>query len=237
MYAFEDEMDALRWAETNAVDVAFLDIELHSMNGLEVAEELLRIHPQIAIVFCTSYEQYAVKAIKMHIDAGYLIKPLRKSQIHEEIDHIAEKRMQRQRLKVKCFGEFEALVDNRPLETKRKKTKELLAYLIDRRGAAVTTAQICVVLWEEEIIDNKKRDMFYHLVADLKGSLDAVGLNDVFLSGSSGYSINTGAVDCDYYRMLEGDEKAARQYIGEYMNQYSWAETTNSWLAREVRKW
>ena len=234
VYTFDDENDALEWAETHSLDVAFLDVELHQINGLELAKEILKIHPQAAIVFCTSYEQYAVKAIKMHIDAGYLIKPFRKSQVHEEIDHIAEKRLQRQRLKVKCFGDFEALVDNHPLALKRKRTKELLAYLIDRRGASVTTAQICAALWEDDSIDDKKRDMLYHLVADLRTTLDAYGLHDVFASGRNGYSVNTEAVDCDFYRMLAGDEQAARQYTGEYMNQYSWAEYTNSWLEREI---
>lgn len=236
VHAFEDEIDALEWAGLHACDVAFLDIELHSMNGLEVAEKLLEIHPQMAIVFCTSYEQYAVRTIKMHIDAGYLVKPFRKEQVHEELDHIAKNRSERHRLKVKCFGDFEVFVDNVPLKMRRRRTKELLAYLIDRRGASVTSAQICAALWEDEGPNGKKMDMLYHLVTDLRSILKKNGLDNVFISGRNGYSVNTAAVECDFYHLLDGDEQAKKLYLGEYMNQYSWAEYTNSWIERELKK-
>ena len=229
---FEDEEEALAWAKANPVDVAFLDIELHEMNGLELAQELIRIHPKISIVFCTGYEQYAVRAMKMHIDAGYLIKPFRAQQVQEEIDHIFAKRVAGKKLMVQCFGDFEVFIGGKPAEFKRKKTKELLAYLIDRRGSAVTTAKIVTVLWEGES-DDKKRDILYHLVSDLRRTLEEDELEHVFLSQNNQYSVNTGAIDCEFYRMLEGDEQARRLYSGEYMHQYSWAEYTNSWLGSE----
>ena len=234
--AFDDETDAIEWAEKHPLDVAFLDIELHTMNGLELAEELIKIHPHISIVFCTSYEQYAVRALKMHIDAGYLIKPIRKEQIHEEINHIAKKIHDSNRFRVKCFGDFEVFVNNKPLNLKRTRTKELLAYLIDRRGASVSASNLCAVLWEDESIDKKKKDMLYHLVADLKSSLEEQDLNDIFVAERNGYSVNTDNIDCDYYRMLDGDEQAKREYTGEYMSQYSWAEYTNSWLQGEINE-
>ena len=54
--AFDDEIEALEFAKRNRVDVAFLDIKLHEMDGLTLAKELIAIHPQISIVFCTGYE-------------------------------------------------------------------------------------------------------------------------------------------------------------------------------------
>lgn len=233
--AFDDEEEALEWARHNPVDVAFLDIELHSMNGLELAEKLMELHPQISIVFCTSYEQYAVRALRMHIDAGYLIKPFRSRQVQEEIDHIFAKRSDFKKLKVRCFGNFEAFAENLPIKFKRNRTKELLAYLIDRRGASVTATQLVAILWEDEGAYEKKKDMLYHLVSDLKHTLTDNGMGDVFLSQHNGYSVNTEYIDCDFYRMLEGDTYSRGLYIGEYMSQYSWAEYTNSWIADEIK--
>ena len=37
-------------------------------------------------------------------------------------------------------------------------------------------------------------------------------------------------LDCDYYRMLEGDMSAVNSFRGEYMEQYSWAEITKGSL-------
>lgn len=231
---FENEDDALEWAKSHSLDVAFLDIELHSVDGLEFAKELVELHPRISIVFCTSHEQYAVRAMKMHIDAGYITKPFRAKQIQDEIDYIAQKKGNNSKLKVVCFGDFEVFYKNKPLEFKRKKTKELFAYLIDRKGSSVTSSQLIAKLWEDDDDMEKKKDLLYHLVSDLRQTLEKKGLEDVLNSQRNGYSIYPQMIDCDYYRMLEGDEYAQRTYAGEYMTQYSWAENTNSWLEREL---
>ena len=232
--AFEDETEALEWAESNRVDLAFLDIELHAVSGLELAQRLRQIHPQISIVFCSSHEKYAVEAMNMHIDAGYLIKPFRPEQVQDEINYAINKRRKSRKLKVKCFGDFEVYTENGILEFKRKKTKELLAYLVDRRGSSVNTSQLLAVLWEDDSLDDKKRDTLYHLVSDLRRALEDNGYEEVFVSHNNGYSVNTQMMDCDFYNMLEGDKQAERQYMGDYMNQYSWAEHTNSWLDRKI---
>ena len=44
-------------------------------------------------------------------------------------------------------------------------------------------------------------------------------------------------VDCDYWRMLEGDPGALNAYRGEYMMEYSWAELTAARLYfRDMRR-
>jgi len=40
------------------------------------------------------------------------------------------------------------------------------------------------------------------------------------------------AVDCDFYRWLEGDEDPAVRYHGEYMSQYGWADEMAGQLFR-----
>ena len=37
-------------------------------------------------------------------------------------------------------------------------------------------------------------------------------------------------VDCDLYRILDGDQEALKKYGGVYLNEYSWAETRNAQL-------
>ena len=222
--AFDDEIDAIEWAQSHTVDVAFLDIELHEMNGLEVARRLLQFHPETAIVFCTGYEQYAVEALNMHIDAGYLVKPVRASRVQEEIDHIRKRKTEQYRIRAVCFGNFEVYADGVPLEFKRKKAKELLAYLIDRHGVEVTTNELCAVLWENPGNDGKYRDYVYHLIADLKKTLAKADADDVLLILNRGYAVNTKFIDCDYYRLIEHRSTETVHFLGEYMHQYTWGE-------------
>lgn len=58
------------------VDIAVLDIELQDeVNGLEIAQALQQQNPYIALVFITSYDNYAMDAWKMH-SSGFLQKPV-----------------------------------------------------------------------------------------------------------------------------------------------------------------
>lgn len=71
---FGEGEKALAWAEKHPVDVAFLDIEMRGMNGIELARHLKAIDENIQVVFVTAYEQYALEAYG--VDAiGYLLKP------------------------------------------------------------------------------------------------------------------------------------------------------------------
>ena len=53
-------------------------------------------------------------------------------------------------IKIQCFGNFEIFVGGRPLSFKRSKSKELLAYLVDRNGATCTNGEMLAVLWEDK---------------------------------------------------------------------------------------
>ena len=140
---------ALQWVESNPVDIAFLDISMRGMGGLILAERIMALWPQCKVVFCTGYSEYAVSAFQMHV-SGYLLKPITVQSVQKEIDYIKKEYSKEKMLTVRCFGNFEVFYKGEPLRFKRTKTKELLAFLIDRRGSAVTSKQICAKLWEDK---------------------------------------------------------------------------------------
>jgi len=230
VYAFEDEGEALSWCREHQADIAFLDIELHEMNGLDLAREMLAVLPELAVVFCTGYVRYALPALQMHRDVCYLVKPFRASQVQAEIDYIKSRMDRPNKLRVVTFGSFEVYSNEAPLAFRRTKTKELLAYLIDRKGAETSANTLCAVLWPDETDDERKRDYLYHLFSDLKNTLKTAGYPDAVVSRGRGYAVDPQKLDCDYYRMLEGDARARRSFVGEYMDQYSWSEPTCAWL-------
>ncbi len=73
--ACEDGGTALEAIEAHAPDVAFLDIRMPGLTGLEVAAAAAEASPKTQVVFVTAYNQYAIDAF----DRGavdYLLKPI-----------------------------------------------------------------------------------------------------------------------------------------------------------------
>ena len=218
---FSDCDEALDFVKENAVDVAFLDINMRGMGGLALAEKIISFCPECKIVFCTGYEEYAIPAFKLHA-SGYLMKPVSAKDIQVEIDNIKGIRQSQKPLTVKCFGTFEVYARGEKLTFKRSKTKELFAFLVDRNGAGVTVAEIGVALWENDV-DQKNHNYIHQLFRDLRQSLEAVGVEGIFERNNYFYSINPEKLDCDYYSYLKTGKP---EFRGEYMSQYSWAEET-----------
>lgn len=218
---FSDCDEALSFVKGNSVDVAFLDINMRGMGGLALAEKIIGVCPNCKIVFCTGYEEYAIPAFKLHA-SGYLMKPVSAKDVQEEIDNIKGIRQTEKPLTVKCFGTFEVYAKGEKLTFKRSKTKELFAFLVDRNGAGVTVAEIGVALWENNE-DQKNQNYIHQLFRDLRQSLEAVGVEGIFERNNYFYSINPEKLDCDYYEYLKTGKP---EFCGEYMSQYSWAETT-----------
>ena len=239
---FSRANDALRHITDTkeSPDVVFSDIEMPGMGGLNFAVALKRLCPEAKIIFVTAYSQYAIDAFRLHVH-GYILKPITAERVREELDYLIkentpeqepaqEEEQTRELLKVQCFGYFEVFWKGEPLMFGRRQTKELLAYLIDRKGATCTSEEIATALWEDE--DNLKhlKARIRILISDLRQTLAKIGMEDIILRRSGQIAIRRDAVDCDYYHMLDGDMEAVNAYRGEYMMQYSWAEITTGQL-------
>lgn len=114
----------------------------------------------------------------------------------------------------------------RPLLFERRKTTELFAFLVDRRGGACTAEEIAAALWEGEADVTRAKHQIRNLISDLRATLSKIGMDDLLIRKSGVLAIHSDRLDCDYYRMLEGDREARSAFQGEYMSQYSWAEPT-----------
>ena len=223
---FSNGEDALSYVKNNQIDLAFLDINMRGMGGLALAENIIKFQPNSKIVFCTGYEEYAIPAFKLHA-SGYLMKPISAEDVQGEIDNIKGIRQKEKLLEVKCFGNFEVYAKGERLLFKRSKTKELFAFLIDRKGAGMTAKQICAVLFPDDTDDDKNTAYLRQLVMDLKNALKMVGADKVLCHETPFYRIDTSLIKCDYFSYLENGKP---KFLGEYMAQFSWAEETCAML-------
>ncbi len=211
---------AFKENENNLIDIAFLDIEMPEINGIQLAKKLKKINPKINVIFVTAYDNYALDAYKLHA-SGYVTKPVNEKKVKDELEGLrydVELKTSK-KLQVKCFGNFEVFYNGVPLKFARSKSKELFAYLIDREGAAINVNELNAVLWE----DDDHKSYFRNLVSDITATLKSVGLDDVFIKRHNECFIDISKVDCDAYEYKNNNPTAIRMYRGEYMIQYEWA--------------
>ena len=230
-YGFRYTGEAIAHMENDPCDVAFLDIEMKGMNGVEVAERLLSINPNVNIIFATGFGSYREAAFDLHA-SGYLIKPITEEAVKRELDNLRRPLTSTKRLQFHTFGNFEVLYNNNPLRFKYQKTKEMLAYLVDRKGAMCSTDEIIAVLWDED--DHKS--YYQRIRADLLSTLASVGCESMILQQKGMLGLAVKEVDCDYYDYLDGKIPLKKLYHGEYMAQYSFAEITNAELFTKSQK-
>lgn len=229
---FRKSQLALNFMKTSSVQIAFLDIDMPDINGLEMANKIRTISPSTAIVFTTGYSEYAVEAFKIHAD-GYLLKPVGKDNLEAEIKHILENKTAdipkepevQKRIHAQTFGNFELFADKIPVEFSRKKSKELLAYLIDRRGASVTRKEMATILFEDSEYDRNVQSYLTKIISDMISSLEKVNAGEMIIKSQDSYAVVPDFFSCDSYDFLAGKNNAGAKFHGEYMNQYYWSET------------
>ncbi len=218
--------DALLQARKELIQVAFLDIDLGAggLDGIMLAKQLKDIQPHIHIIFVTAFQHYAVEAFAIHA-TGYLLKPMQKERLKQELTFLyGEEQASSKRVRVQTFGNFEVWVDDKLLTFGRQKAKELFAYLIERKGASVTTREACAILFEDGVYSLSQKSYFQTIVADMRSTLKKAGVEDIIWKSYNHLAVNVDKIECDYYRFLNGDVKAINQYNGEFMMNYSWAE-------------
>ena len=225
LHSFQKPREMLAYAKENPCDVAFLDVEMGSITGIEAAKQLKQWKPDINIIFVTGYDKYMADAFKLRV-SGYVAKPAAVQDIREELEGLRNPVMpaKENMLVAKCFGTFDAFVNGKSLEFERSKTREMLAYLIDRRGNAVTSGELRAVLWAEAENDDNTGVYLQKLKKDLINTLKKAGVRDVFVTSWNKYAIDPERISCDYYDYLANRPEGVRAYNGEYMSQYSWGE-------------
>jgi len=221
--SFNTAEELIEYLEYETADIIFSDINMPDMNGIELANWLKKNKPEINLVFTTGYSEYANQAIRANAK-GYLMKPIRKADIEEQIGYFIEEEKNLKRIEFTTFGNFDVKVDGKPLALSSK-TKEALAYLVDRNGSAVTRKELASILYEDDDYSRTVQSYLTKIFAELKKVFDSINLSDFILFDHNTYSINTEMCICDSYEFLKGTPKYQNSYHGEYMMQYSWGDT------------
>ena len=81
---FSKPSEVISYAKKNRIDLAFLDIETGSINGLDLCRKLLEINSRTNVVFLTAYPDYSLEAWSTGA-CGFLVKPITAEAIRAQI--------------------------------------------------------------------------------------------------------------------------------------------------------
>ena len=213
----DDEEAILDYAKKNTVDAVFSDIGMPSVNGLTLAEKLISIRPEIAVVFITGMP-ITISDLTDKVRAntlGFLYKPYNADKLAEFLNII---RKRTPLLSVKMFDGFDCFVDGKPVLFSSAKSKELFALLIAYNGNSLTMADAINHLWQNSDIE-KAKILYRNAVFRLRKTLTDIGVNCVGY-GRALLTLDKTHISCDYWDFLQTDNGA---YRGEFCKSYDWS--------------
>ncbi len=224
--------DALDYLEKNKVDIAFLDIVMPDINGVDLAEKMISLSPSIKIVFITGYSQ-DVDKIKERIGENFFAfcyKPYDEETIR---GIIARARMEKNaKVVFKTFPRFDMYVNDVLVDFKRAKAKELLALMVDHRGGEVTMDEAITKLWIDKNVELSKR-LYRDAVCRLRMKLKEYGIENLVHFSRARMSLNVDDVLCDSW---DYQDKKDVLFYGEYMRPYEWAvEKENQFTSKSIK--
>lgn len=154
---FDNPVDALKYLQENRVDIAFLDINMPELDGMSLGKILVKLNPDLKIVFITAYRDYAAEAFEIKA-FDYLLKPYSEKRIMEVLNNLSSiketaspKEVEKINKVTVFLGEKMVVLSLDEIYYIEVSEKESLVYTKDE----IYTSKLKISKWEEILPKNK----------------------------------------------------------------------------------
>lgn len=213
----DDKEEILKYVASKKPEAAFLDINMPGINGIDLATELVAVHPTIKLVFTTGLdltEKDLPSEIASHT-LGFLYKPCDRDKLRFYLSEIANKVI---KMTVKTFGAFDCFIGERVVRFSSAKSKELFALLIAYNGKMLTMSDAISQLWPD--VDTDKSKILYRdAVWRLRKTLGDLHFECVDFKRAC-LVLDKSNIVCDYWDYIA---RRNDDYNGEFMKSYDWS--------------
>ncbi|MEK8130516.1 response regulator [Paenibacillus filicis] len=201
--AFTSPLEALECVPGLRPDVAFIDVEMPRMNGVELSHKLREQLIPLQIVFTTAYKHYALEAFDVQA-LDYVLKPVTPAAIERVTQRLQARSpsggLQSSKEEVmpfiRCFGPFEVRnSEGKLVHFPTRKTEELLAYFLCHPGQEISKWHLADMLWPETLGDRSLHSL-HNTIYRLKKVLKEQGILIQIQKTNDGYMLD--AMDHTY---------------------------------------
>lgn len=234
IHTFQNPASALSFASKNTIDIAFLDIEMPIMSGLELAEKLNKINPDIKLIFVTGFKEYAYEAFGVNA-VSYLLKPFTDEMIKNAIERFLSDKNPSIKIFARTFGSFDLFINNECVYFPSAKAKELLALLIDKQGGFITTKDAIRILWPNRDLDDTSSALFRKVIKSLRDTLIQYNAIDILNENRNQKSVDNNKFSSDFSDLINGKQSPST-YIDTYLKDYQWAENTRKYIDNFIKE-
>jgi len=201
---FLDSLEAYEYAKAHPVDVAFLDISMPDVNGMQLSKLLTDTRETTKIVFVTGYDTYAVRAFELNA-LDYIMKPITAERLDVTMKRIGTENQAtaaaKPSLEVFLFNGMNlnlrtAEGAREAVKLRSPKTEELFAFLLCKR--VVIREEIIDTLWNGLVPDKAWKNLNSTLYYVRKAINTAEHKSEITVTGNE-VRINTDELYCDLY--------------------------------------
>lgn len=230
--------------------IVFLDINLGTYSGLDLAEQIYMLYPNVQVVFVTAYSEYAIQAFELNA-IDYLLKPVTASRLTKTISRLTPKNndtlpivnrpidileKQLESVHLKVFGHAQFLDSSlQPIKVRTKKVEELFYFLWHTKEEPPTRDTILDSLWGD-LSEEKAAALMHSTFYQLRKTLHQLHFENPILLQNKVYHLNLDVqTDFEEWQTIiennRTDEtsvlRALDLYRGDYfaVQAFEWAQT------------
>jgi len=215
--------EALSTAAALKPDAVFIDIMMPEINGLEAAERLLDLLPNVQVVFVTAHDDFAVQAFELNA-IDYVLKPAEAGRLRKTLERIA-RRLPAPSVPpaastppmIRCFQRLQ--VGDVSPTWRTAKARELFAFFVHRRNQIVRKDYLVEALWPGYEF-KKGYTMLYTTIYHVRKTMSAISAEIALDSTDSGYTLDLKGAPLDvelWERALEQAPPMSHESLGEHM--------------------
>lgn len=218
-FFLKNPLDCVSYCQNNPVDAAFLDIRMPVINGIDLAEKLIKINQDIKIVFITgfTYDEDEIKDRLGDNLLGFCYKPFDSEKLNFYISKLLADG--KREIEFKTFGPFDIFLNGRAIPFKSTKAKELLALLVAYNGSTLTMENAISHLWPDKDLELAKK-LYRDAIWRLRKTLKDDGVGDIVDFGKAKTVLRIDGIKCDYWDALKQGKEID---TNSFMCEYDWA--------------